>query len=531
MSSNFIVKQVDDDFIITRALEAYAWDKKDLEEIMFEREYTLEYEMAVRKSSRLSILDEQRDLFNILRFVNETLHKMLDMFGENIFLAGGFYKDILNERSPKDIDFFFTDEEAFQQASSYLKSLIPPKTSNQGRPKFPREISNSDNAESYQTSGGLVRVEIVKKEFNDIETTLNRFDFTVTKVAFFKKDGKLFVMIHKDTENDILKKLINFDNLEKDCARSLVKRVLRYQGYGYRLTDESAIQAVSLIKGNTSPEHSPEEIIQAWKNRSELETSKPFRGKKRGISIFYDFASESPHTNYDLDPYAGSYDATRDFRRYIKTLMYGFDKVDSGLKKEIQQLPELDPFWREKVSSIMPELPVIELIKKCNTYGDLNKTSKIVELLASPVSFTVQRKSHSSSNPPIFDCCGIGYGRIDSEHAPSDTSFFVGAYGGVRCGKRRGHSFNRNSSAEVIMLLIDMYGIDDTIRALTGIYSRVFTDEVPLQNVWEANIKLGVFTPDMDVNLFLDLVKGEKIDDNDLWAEEEAEQKTLIEAF
>lgn len=529
MSSNFIVKQVDDDFIITRALEAYAWDKKDFEEIMFEREYTLEYEMAVRKSSRLSILDEQRDLFKNLQFINETLHKMLDMFGENIFLAGGFYKDILNERSPKDIDFFSTDEETFQKASSYMKSLSSSKTSNKVKSKLPREVSNSSNAESYRLAVGFsIRVELIKKEFNDIETTLDRFDFTVTKVAFFKKDGKLYVMIHKDAENDILKKRINFDNLEKINARNLVERILRYQGYGYRLTDESAIQAVSLIKGHTLPEHSPEEIIQAWKSRSEFETNKPFRGKKRGISIFFDFASESPHANYDLDPYAGSYDATRDFRRYIKTLMYGFDKIDSGLKKEIQQLPEIDPFWREKVSSITPGLPVIELIKKCNTYGDLNKTAKIVELLASPVSFTVQHKSRSGSNPPIFDCCGIGYGRIDSEHAPSDTSFFVGAYGGVRCGKRRGYSFNRNSSAEVIMLLIDMYGIDDTIRTLTGIYSRVFTDEVPLQNVWEANIKSGVFTPNMDVNLFLDLVKGEKIDDNYLWLEEEAE-KALLE--
>lgn len=126
------------------------------------------------------------------------------MEGHNGFIAGGCFKNILSGERVKDIDVFFESNDDFQDAvdlfnsDSYVKDGWKFKYRN-------------EKACAFQKDGEKAWIEFIESEFGTPEEILRSFDFTVAKMAYFKKP--------------------KYDNSDDDIPFSSEKIV----GYEYRL--------------------------------------------------------------------------------------------------------------------------------------------------------------------------------------------------------------------------------------------------------------------------------------------------------
>lgn len=164
--------------------------------------------------------------------------RFLDIYmaGHNGYIAGGCFKSIFENKRIKDLDIFFQNEIDFSKANLYFK----------GNDDYDLVYEN-DKAVSYRNKKTLIRIELIRKTYGTPEEMLAKFDFSISKFAYIKREttnedgSKSFsynCFFHADYfEHIICKKLV----LEKDIIFpvSTFERVLRYTGYGYKLCRES----------------------------------------------------------------------------------------------------------------------------------------------------------------------------------------------------------------------------------------------------------------------------------------------------
>ena len=163
--------------------------------------------------------------------------RLLDRFmtGHRGFVAGGCFKNIFSDTKLKDIDLFFEESRDFEDAEIYFNESD----------NFSFCYKN-DNCISYIDKDTQVRVELIHKTFGTPESILEMFDFTITKVAYFKEyiiteDGTESVyslLIHEKFFQDLVnKKLVIDDKLLFPV--SSFERSYRYAKYGFGLCKES----------------------------------------------------------------------------------------------------------------------------------------------------------------------------------------------------------------------------------------------------------------------------------------------------
>lgn len=165
------------------------------------------------------------------------------------FVAGGCFKNLLNGEFVKDVDVYFEEEEDFLDAVNYYKELVKENKGYKQGYKNKKVISFIDTERK-------VRVELIKSVFGTAEEIINQFDFTITKMAYFKEvfeneDGQLEnrwkLMHHKDFfEHLHMKRLV----IDKDLPfpLSTFERSYKYQNYGYGLCKESKVKLVNAIR-------------------------------------------------------------------------------------------------------------------------------------------------------------------------------------------------------------------------------------------------------------------------------------------
>lgn len=157
------------------------------------------------------------------------------------FVAGGCFKNILNDTNCKDIDLFFVSEKAHEAGLHKYKS-------------------NDDFELYYETDKvhafreketGLV-VELINTIYGTPTEVLNQFDFTVTKFALFTNElRRLNVVYHEDFFEHLQMKRLVIDNLIP-FPFSTFERSYKYRTYGYNLCSESKVkllEAIRLSKG------------------------------------------------------------------------------------------------------------------------------------------------------------------------------------------------------------------------------------------------------------------------------------------
>ena len=174
------------------------------------------------------------------------------MAGHNGFIAGGCFKDIFSNKPFKDLDIFFNKEADFNEANEYYSN-------NEEEWYFYYE---NDKAKSFVNRNSKVRIELIRSTFGTPEEILSKFDFSITKFAYYKEESekqeeleglKLATVItykcmfHEDFfEHLMTKKLV----LEKEIGYpiSTFERVLRYTQYGYGLCRESKLNLLNAIR-------------------------------------------------------------------------------------------------------------------------------------------------------------------------------------------------------------------------------------------------------------------------------------------
>ena len=168
------------------------------------------------------------------------------MEGHKGFIAGGCFKDIFNGEKAKDIDIFFDSEKDYREADAYFDRQTA-TYSGQGKLDTRYRLKyEGENAKAYEDIKRGIMVELCHKVYGTPERMLGLFDFTITKFAYFQKDGKYQILMDdRFFEHLHLKRLVVDGELPYPA--STFERMIRYGRYGYfpcRDTKKKIIQAL-----------------------------------------------------------------------------------------------------------------------------------------------------------------------------------------------------------------------------------------------------------------------------------------------
>lgn len=181
---------------------------------------------------------------------NVKTHAVINSIFEDYsgILAGGVFKDLLNNKDSKDYDFFFPSIDAFNQAVVFMDSQSD---------LFTREYSN-DNCIGYLTNDAFIslRIELIRKTFGEPEEIINTFDFTVTQCAMFYDGDKYKITINPQLFTDIVDKNLVFAGLNIEHT-NLLERLQRYNNYSFKVSNKTFREAITLTCLKNGCDHIP----------------------------------------------------------------------------------------------------------------------------------------------------------------------------------------------------------------------------------------------------------------------------------
>lgn len=165
------------------------------------------------------------------------------MEGHNGYIAGGAFKNIFNKEKVKDVDIFFRNATDFEHAKGCFF----------GDSRFHLKYETERSTGFVDKERGVV-VDLVSKHFGGPEEMIKRFDFTITKCAYFvDTDGEWKVVYHKDFfEHLHFRKLVIEHDEPLEFPISTFERSYRYARKGYGLCKESKIILVDAIRATTT---------------------------------------------------------------------------------------------------------------------------------------------------------------------------------------------------------------------------------------------------------------------------------------
>jgi len=195
------------------------------------------------------------------------------MTGHKGFICGGCFKNIFNHEKVKDLDIFFKNQVDYDEAVEYFDSkTVGYEGDNKGSEIYHFYYEN-DNVKAYKHIEKGITIELCCKIFGTAEEILNRFDFTLTKFAYYKEEvedetgtevesfgiesveqkEKLqthieYRIMHDDKffEHLHLKRLVT-DN-EILYPMSTFERMLRYAKYGYFPCKETKMKIIKALR-------------------------------------------------------------------------------------------------------------------------------------------------------------------------------------------------------------------------------------------------------------------------------------------
>lgn len=158
---------------------------------------------------------------------------------DGAYIAGGCFKHLFEGKRPRDLDMYFPDEQAFDEAKAkYLE---------QGW----EAAYESKNAVGVKKDGKSI--DLVKFAYKPVEEMLGMFDFTITKFALRRTgtddDGKseYEIVHHPDFFEHLTTKRLVIDD-ELRLPINTFQRMFKYTRYGYNLCRESKIKLLIAIR-------------------------------------------------------------------------------------------------------------------------------------------------------------------------------------------------------------------------------------------------------------------------------------------
>lgn len=170
--------------------------------------------------------------------------RFLDLYmaGHNGFIAGGCFKNILNGEKIKDLDIFFESKSDFDLAVKYFDTNAD----------YVASYENT-NTKAYKNKKTDIRVEIIRNTYGNPKDILSKFDFSITKFAYAKRESvddgiEYYCIFHVDFfEHLLLKKLVLEETILFPV--STFERSFRYRQYGYGLCRESKVNLITALQG------------------------------------------------------------------------------------------------------------------------------------------------------------------------------------------------------------------------------------------------------------------------------------------
>lgn len=218
------------------------------------------------------LIKQDRDNFWVLNWLDEF------MIGHKGFICGGCFKNIFNHEKVKDIDIFFESASDYEVAVEYFDSHSVGYEGDDKGDEIYRFYYENANVKAYKHIEKDITVELCSKIYGTPEEILNKFDFTVTKFAYYKEEVSDSItenpLPFEDIQDDIfgddleeepdthieyrimhddkffehlhLKRLVT-DN-EIPYPMSTFERMLRYAKYGYFPCKETKLKIIKALR-------------------------------------------------------------------------------------------------------------------------------------------------------------------------------------------------------------------------------------------------------------------------------------------
>lgn len=226
----------------------------------------------------MALIKRDRENFWMLNWLDEY------MTGHKGFICGGCFKNIFNKEKVKDLDIFFENESDFDDAVQYFDSQTPGYDGDDVRDEKYHFHYENDNVKAYKHIETGVVIELCCKIFGKPEEILNKFDFTITKFAYYKEEveDKIGAVAEKQelpfetledehfleeigiAETHIEYKILMDDAffehlhlkrivIDKDIPfpMSTFERMLRYAKYGYFPCKETKMKIINALRDLT----------------------------------------------------------------------------------------------------------------------------------------------------------------------------------------------------------------------------------------------------------------------------------------
>lgn len=192
------------------------------------------------------LVGKERDNFMILNWLDKY------MVGHKGYIAGGCFKNILNQEKVKDLDIFFENTMDFEDAVLYFDRMT-----DDGEYSF---YYQNDKVKAYIDKESSIRIELCKAVFGKPKDVLSQFDFTIAKFAYYKEEVEDDVDETGEKKTHIeyrivcdenffehlhMKRLVTDDKIL--YPMSTFERMIRYIGYGYKPCKETKLKIASAI--------------------------------------------------------------------------------------------------------------------------------------------------------------------------------------------------------------------------------------------------------------------------------------------
>lgn len=185
-----------------------------------------------------------KDVFNFRQLIFLNKYALYD----NAIVAGGCFKNIFYSEKIKDVDLYFRNKTEYNAAIKRAEEL-----KESGVYRF---VYRNSKLESYYDTENNVRLEFIKTIFGTPVDIISKFDFTVTKFAFYRDDdyieedsflSQFRVTFHENFFEHLHTKRLVIDN-DLLFPFSSFERSYRYRDKGYKLCRESKLKLLQAIR-------------------------------------------------------------------------------------------------------------------------------------------------------------------------------------------------------------------------------------------------------------------------------------------
>lgn len=181
------------------------------------------------------------DLRNVVLHLPKDIRKILVRYPGQVFVGGGFIRAVVGREDVSDIDMFGN--------SAARPGILAEKLVSDRQEKNEKcRLHVTKNAITILTENRLPVQMITRWLFDDSNSLIDSFDFSVCAAAVYYEKGEFKSQIRDDFYSDLAAKRLRYTcpQREEEAGGSML-RVLKYVKRGYSISPESLAMVMSRV--------------------------------------------------------------------------------------------------------------------------------------------------------------------------------------------------------------------------------------------------------------------------------------------